>query len=119
MITIYYLYYRFYRLGKSISLTNSYYKGRAVLFFSLATAINILTIANVVKIEVLKNKYFSIGFGLLWFFFWLRIFTEPKRFKRIIKQFENETISHRIIGGIGVVFYSIISFLLFIKVMTG
>lgn len=117
MIAIYYLYYRIFKLIKLISLKSSYFRGRVVFFFSMATGCNLVTLLKVIGINVLTNKFIIIICAFIWFIFWLKFFNNPDRLKKILELFDNETFLHKVFGGLGVIVYLIGSFIFFIKTM--
>ncbi|MEX2410256.1 MAG: hypothetical protein WD607_02600 [Candidatus Paceibacterota bacterium] len=112
-----YLYYRYYRLVKSISLKSSYFQVRVVFFFSMITGSNIVSAIKIANIEIDLNRYLVIAIGVVWFFFWLFFFSKSTYLESALKRFEKESTTHRFIGGIGVILYSIASFTVFINVM--
>jgi len=114
---IYYLYYRYYRVIKSVSLKTSYYQARVIFFFSMVTGSNIAIVIKLSNLEMVVNKYYLVAGALIWFFFWFFFFSRSKRLSSLIKRFEMESLTHRIIGGIGVILYSLASFIVFIIVM--
>lgn len=111
---IYYLYYRYYRVIKSVNLKTSYYQARVIFFFSIVTGSNIAIVIKISNLEMGINKYYLVAGILIWFFFWFFIFSRSKRLSSLNKRFEKESLTHRIIGGIGVILYSLASFIIFI-----
>jgi hypothetical protein len=73
-----------------------------------------MSLIYVTKLEIPFSKYSIILLALIWFFFWLRFFTQPKRFRKILHKFKDETVLHEILGGIGVILYTITSFVVLI-----
>ena len=114
---VYYLYYRYYRIIRSISLKTSYFQVRVVLFFSMITGFNIVSIIKILDLEIDFNRYYIIAIALMWFFFWLLFFSKSTRLESILKRFEKESKTHQLVGGIGVILYSIVSFIIFINVL--
>ncbi len=114
---VYYLYYRYYRIIRSISLKTSYYQVRVVLFFSMITGFNIVSVIKILDLEIDFNRYYTIAIALMWFFFWLLFFSKSTRLESILKHFEKESKTHQLVGGIGVILYSIVSFIIFITVL--
>jgi hypothetical protein len=112
-----YLYFRFYRIIKSVSLKTSYYQVRVVFFFSMITGCNLATVFKLADLEINLNRYYVTAIGLIWFFFWLLFFSKSTSLESTIKRFEKETGTHRLIGGMVLILYSVASFIIFINVM--
>ena len=114
---IYYLYYRYYRIIRSVSLKTSYFQVRVVFFFSLITGFNIVSVIKILDLETNFNRYYIIAIALIWFFLWLLFFSKSTRLESIVKRFEKESRTHQLVGEIGVVLYSIASFIILINVL--
>jgi hypothetical protein len=117
MFVIYYLYYRIFKLIKLVSLKSSSYQSRVVFFYSLVTALNVVTLLKVFGWDVLINKYYAIFGALIWYVFWTRFFFNPVRFKNILDRYDRESITVEIIGSMVVFIYIIASFIVFVRIM--
>jgi amino acid transporter len=100
-----------------VSLKSSFIQGRVAFFFSLTTGSNLVSILKFSGINALKNQVLIIFLCLVWFFFWINYFSKAMVQNRISQRFGDETFLHKLLGGIGVVIYIIVSFLAFLKTM--
>jgi hypothetical protein len=69
--------------------------------------------------DVFKNRHLAIFVTIIWFILWFRVFVTPKRYRRILQKFADETTLNEIIGGIITIVYMVISFVVFIKIISG
>ena len=83
----------------------------------MVTGSNIAIVIKLSNLEMVVNKYYLVAGALIWFFFCFFFFSRSKRLSSLIKRFEMESLTHRIIGGIVVILYSLASFIVFFIVM--
>lgn len=81
--------------------------------------LNIISLAYLLGCDVFKNTYLAVIGAIIWFVFWCRVYVDPKRYKSILKKFNNETTIKQVIGGVITFFYMVFSFIVFIKIIAG
>lgn len=112
-----YIYFRFYKLIEYVSFGISKPQYRAAGLFSLILFFNLLTILELVGIEVGEESIvIIIPFVLIWYFIWLRFFLSPVNFRNAMKRFKNEGLLSKILGLTFTIIYCIASLIILVKI---
>jgi hypothetical protein len=119
MIVFHYIYYKIFRFWNLLSFGISRMQYRAAAFFSLIIASNIVSLFKQFDIKLWDNPLITIATVGIWVFLNYCYFLNPKRHRRIVKMFRNEGIALKVLGSFAVVVYTIFSFVIFIKSMSG
>ncbi len=119
MIVLEYIYYKYYQFWNLFSFGMSKMHYRAAFFVTMFTAANIATILKLFDIKLVNaNKLLIIGLLVVWLALNIKYFVKPKRHRKIITKFRNESILYNAIGSTVVLTYSVLSFIFFIKIMS-
>ncbi len=112
-----YIYYRFFKFGKLISLglSRPHYRaafaGSFGFFFGITTILELLGLAMNQKTMLL----YLAGYFLCHYLF-LRFFLNPKRYRRVMKKYDSEPFTKSVLGNIFIAAYMMLPLATFIWV---
>jgi hypothetical protein len=90
---------------------------RAAAFLAAILVGNVVTILKFLHVGQRINSFVATALIVTGIFLSYSYFVDPKRHRRIFKQFRNENATLKIAGSIAVFLYVVLSFILFVHAM--
>lgn len=107
MVLYYYLYFKLYKLALLFGARDSEFS--AVTSISLLVSLNLLVVAELIKINTLITKYYATLFVIVLIILNSILFLVGNRYEKIKQRFELERRLQRIAGNVVVVVYVLLS----------